>query len=47
MYQIKYTQKKILTANLHTSHNFQIYLMMVWLDASHKIRITPVTDENE
>lgn len=33
-----------LTAN--TLCNFQVYLQVVWLDASYKIRVTPVT-ENE
>lgn len=29
-------------ANLRTPKIFEIYLKMVWLDASHKIRATPV-----
>lgn len=29
-------------ANLRTPKNFEIYLKMVWLDASHKIRATSV-----
>lgn len=40
----KKPRKKPLTAN--SLCNFQIYLEMVWLDASYKIRVTPVT-ENE
>lgn len=32
------------TAN--TMQNVQIYLKMVWLDASYKIRVTPVTGIN-
>lgn len=32
-------------ANLRTPKNFEIYLKMVWLDASHKIRATPVDNK--
>lgn len=40
------TTKSKKTATANTLCNVQIYLEMVWLDASYKIRVTPVT-ENE